>query len=316
LGSGNWRVLDYTYAAGNLQNITSVNGGSVAGFRNRIHNGDFRVAQRGTSGSLSGSGAYSLDRWVIYYTGTAPTWSQGGGATPYSQSANVLTIAGAAGNTAVSVGQKMSSADTRDLAGNNITISYWVLQTSGSAVNVQTNLQYANATDNFSATTNVGTSAGTSVPNNTWTKVFATFALPAGAIYGLLPIAYAQGTGLGAGAVLDVGNFQLEQGSVATAFEQRPFQVEQAICQLYYWATGTITYGGYQGAGGTVYVTTPYPVKMRAAPSAAIVSPAYANASGAAITYAGLSEWCAQLTITAAGYGYTQITSITFSSDL
>ena len=45
--------------------VDSLNGGQLAGLRNRIINGGMRVAQRGTSGTVV-SGGYSLDRWVIY----------------------------------------------------------------------------------------------------------------------------------------------------------------------------------------------------------------------------------------------------------
>ena len=53
----------------NLTNIASINNGPLAGFRNRIINGDMRVTQRGplTAAPLNG---YTLDRWLFSRTGT------------------------------------------------------------------------------------------------------------------------------------------------------------------------------------------------------------------------------------------------------
>ena len=57
--------LDGDTMTGNL-NVPSLNGGPLAGFRNQIINGDFRIWQRGGDATTSGFGAYnSVDRWAI-----------------------------------------------------------------------------------------------------------------------------------------------------------------------------------------------------------------------------------------------------------
>jgi hypothetical protein len=64
---------------------------------------------------------------------------------------------------------------------------------------------------------------------------------------------------------------QLEQGSVATPFENRPIGTELALCQRYYQTYGTIVidaHGQSLGTGTyTPFFSVPLPVKMRATPT-------------------------------------------------
>lgn len=82
------------------------------------------------------------------------------------------------------------------------------------------------------------------------------------------------------GATLDITGIQLEVGSVATPFEFRPYDVEEAMCKRYYQQTwdgagqpsgfnGMFSTTGLQGTGlttGTINGTFVYPVRMRASP--------------------------------------------------
>ena len=79
--------------------------------------------------------------------------------------------------------------------------------------------------------------------------------------------------------VFAVTGVQLEQGGVATPFEQRPIGTELALCQRYYWrfiATSTVSYYSMmQLRGGTVYAlggTLTFPATMRTTPSISINS--------------------------------------------
>jgi hypothetical protein len=209
---------------------SSINGGQIAGFRNRIINGAFRIAQRGTS---SNAGNYcSLDRWSLTGIGTTCTLSQQS-ATVAGVSANVMQYAGVAGNTAGNVVQNIESANCYDLVGKSVTIGFYVYQNTGSAYSFQTGLQYANAVDNFATTTQI-TSNTTSIPNATWTYVsFATSALPANAANGLQLKFFSNGPALTSG-LFQFAFAQLEQGVIATPFEQRLYSTELALCQRYF----------------------------------------------------------------------------------
>jgi hypothetical protein len=68
-------VLEYALttldSSGNLGSIASINGGPLAGMRNRIINGNFAIGQRGTTfaSSANNNDAYTLDRWYILSDG-------------------------------------------------------------------------------------------------------------------------------------------------------------------------------------------------------------------------------------------------------
>lgn len=83
-----------TINVGNV-NTSSVNGGQLAGFRNKIINGNFALNQRGySSASTLSSGTYAHDRWKA---------GASGGDYSFTQSANGCTITIAAGKTLIQV---------------------------------------------------------------------------------------------------------------------------------------------------------------------------------------------------------------------
>lgn len=60
--------IENTFTAN--QNFTSINGGQLAGFRNKIINGAFQIKQRGyVSGAATTAGQYTFDRWKVTGTG-------------------------------------------------------------------------------------------------------------------------------------------------------------------------------------------------------------------------------------------------------
>lgn len=61
----------------------------------------------------------------------------------------------------------------------------------------------------------------------------------------------------------------LEKGTVATPFEHRPYGMELALCQRYYYRlTGPRFGGGYNLTSSSANVRTTFPAPMRVAPSA------------------------------------------------
>jgi hypothetical protein len=76
------------------------------------------------------------------------------------------------------------------------------------------------------------------------------------------------------GATWYVTGVQLEAGSVATPFEQRPFGTELAMCQRYYWRWSSINQAymyissagrSYSTTNGTVVIQHPVPMRTQAA---------------------------------------------------
>ena len=239
------------------------------GFRNRIINGNFNIAQRGTSGTSANT--YCLDRWISYHAGTAHTWSRvAGGSLMGVYFSSLLEIAGAAGNTGVTIVQRIESLNSADLTGQTVTFSAYVLHTNtGGPRNFVITAQRPNTADNWSGATSIGNSGNISVPLNTWTRITWTTTLPtSGPNLGL-------SFELGFGAVtadqsVYITGVQLEAGSVATPFERRPYGTELALCQRYYQING----GNTSGAATTSRMEGFYAFlsEMRASPSIAIIN--------------------------------------------
>ena len=232
-------------------NFSSSNGGPLAGFRNRIINGDFDFWQRGTS--FTGN-EYGADRWVNSRAGTTHTATRQAftlgqtdvpGEPTYFCRTIVASVAGA-GNNSILL-QKIE--DVRTFAGQQVTISFWakVDATKNIAVDIR---QYFGTGGSPSALVRgIGTtkvSIGTS-----WQKVTVTATMPSisGKTLGTdnnnhltLNIWFDAGSdwnsdtdSLGQqSGTFDIAQVQIEPGPVATPFEQRPIGTELALCQRYF----------------------------------------------------------------------------------
>ena len=280
-----------------VTNIVALNSGQLAGLRNRLINGGFTVAQRGTTGAAPTLG-YLADRWYSTSTGVAPTYTVGTGSFTGYEKPGVLTITGIASNTTISVWQRIESINCADMAGKTIAMSYWCYQSTGGAVTCTTSLYYANVADTFSSNTLISTSAGTSVPDSTWTRVTATFSVPAAAVTGLVVGMWANGNAILAGKQLSFANAQLELGSVATIFEQRPYPLELALCLRYCYAYRGYNFAGYNTAASGNIQTVSFPVVMRAAPSVTKVGShtfsncTEGNTNGNAVSISAFELYC------------------------
>ena len=214
--------------------------------KNRLINGTFLVSQRavtgtnnitvGTAGPTQTTGYTTVDRWftLAQTTSTAPSSAQTTGATGSKQ----LTISGAAGVTNVYVGQRIISANSYDLAGQTVTLSFATSNSLLSTVNYQ--LSYA-TTYNDTFGTIAAPTKTTITPNSpytgsvsvtgTLTTYAVTFTIPAGVTTGLEVLFYVGAQISGTWILQDV---QLEVGSAQTPIERRPFPQELALCQSYY----------------------------------------------------------------------------------
>jgi hypothetical protein len=270
---------------------TRLGAGDSSSFKNRIINGDFSIAQRATS---SASGGYCcVDRWSIQFSTAALTASQTT-ATVNGVLCNVLNIAGNVGNTASFQFQRIESANSIDMAGQNVTLSFWVYHTTGSAKTFSATLGYATATDNFGSVTNIGTVLSASVPNATWTLLSGTIAVPSVATTGLQ-------VQINGGAT--TSNFyqlamvQLEKGSVATSFDYLPYGTELQLCQRYAVLLGTIVGGytitigrGMSNGGNSGWRTMiQAPVPMRAVPTLTPVNLSGWNVSSSSVGLSNIS---------------------------
>ena len=224
---------------------------SPMSFRNKLINGNFDIWQRGTS--TVSSNTFLADRWK-YVSNTA------GGSTVSPSTARqdfapgqvdvpgepqhfcrvVGQISGGSGTESLLFHTRIE--DVRTLAGKTVTLSLYAKASGARTVN-------------FDFTQNFGSGGSSSVRGNfgaaalttAWQKFTFTVTIPSisGKTRGnssYLEVALVQQAGAGSSytttagssAAVDIAQVQLEEGNVATPFEQRPIGVELSLCQRYY----------------------------------------------------------------------------------
>jgi len=246
-------------------------------FRNKIINGGFDIWQRGTSFTNLGLFNFPSDRWLNYNDGS-------GGTRVYSRQTftpGTAPVAGyeaqyffrynessaTTGATSNLLDQRIE--DVRTLAGQTVTISFWAKADANRTISTgmeqvfgsggSSTVTYASASHSvttswqrFSHTLSLGSLSGKTIGTNSF--LMLRFFFPVNVIQ-----------------TIDIWGVQLEAGSVATPFEQRPIGTELALCQRYYYrlAQNTGRYGaGYAKTTTTADVIIDFPVTMRTNPSA------------------------------------------------
>lgn len=243
---------------------TSINGGQLAGTRNRIINGGMAVDQRNAGASQTFTAAaalaYSVDRWYGYCTGANVTGQRVTGATAGQYR---YQFTGAASVTGIGFGQRIEQLNSTDLANTTATLS--VDLANSLLTTVTWTAYYASTADTFSSRTQFAT--GTFTVNSTVTRYSTQISVSASATTGI-EIVFT--VGAQTSGTWTIGNVQLEAGSVATPFERRSYGQELALCQRYYWRVShPFTSGNYNSyiAGGYVTDVISHPVEMRATPT-------------------------------------------------
>jgi hypothetical protein len=307
-----------TTATGSLQNIgtgtsaqllTSNGTGALPTFqdaaaspyvlKNRLLNGSFNIAQRGTSfvSGANNDDTYNLDRWYVLsddndavditQTTTVPTGAK------YSIGLDVETV-----NKKFGIAQIIENVNCYDAIGGNVTLSFQakvsattkldnvkcaIVAWSGTADTVTSDIisawgaegtnptLIANATyENTPANLNVTTS---------WATYSVTANVDTASTTNIIVFIWSDVTDTTAGDFLYITNAQLEIGSTATPFERKLYNQELANCQRYYQKlNGSLA--GYSDAGTAMANYYRFICEMRSAPTIAITTaPSYVNAS-------------------------------------
>jgi hypothetical protein len=276
-GSGTiaaWTLSQSVAATGDAT-LTRINGGQLAGLRNRIINGDMRIAQRGVSTTAPiGNVAYTLDRWMIGTNTTTTIATQSSQASfPY----NYMQINGTAGNTGITVRQRIESVNIRDLAGQAVTLSFYFYNSGGNAPSGLVRVNYPTAVDNYAAVTQI---SSTAITVGVATKQTLTLTLPAGAYTGLEIIFEVPSCTTG---VMVFHTVQIEGGSVATPFEIRPIGMELALCQRYYERSSAIV---NQIAASSQHLANAwFKVTKRVSPTSIVYTSPVGGAAGKGYNY-------------------------------
>ena len=309
-----------------------LNGGPLAGTRNRIINGNFDIWQRGTSFTAN---EYGADRWINNRIGTTATHSRqpftlGQTAVPneptYFCRTVVSSVAGA-GNLSILL-QKIE--DVRTFAGQQVTISFWAKVDATKNISVEMTQFFGSGGSPSAEVTAIGTtkvSIGTS-----WQKVTVTATVPsingktlgtdnnsfltaiiwfdAGSNFNARTDSLGQQSG-----TFEIAQVQIEPGPVATPFERRPIGAELALCQRYF--CSTIFNNRFLAAGGghinesAIY----WPVQMREAPTVTLNTTGITNAT-AAVSNPSVNAARSELLSVAAGDARLLVAPVTASAEL
>ena len=275
-------------SAGAVQTSFGNTSGGI-NFRNKIINGNFDIWQRTTSTGTWISpvnNIYVADRWNARTNGTGGNGQQfrasfTSGQTevpgePVSYSRIQVTSA-PIGQTNLTDEQLLANPSTqnnyfeqrienvRTLAGKpavltfyarsfdaNRTIRVFGLQYFNGSPSVTCFIQYINLTTSwqkFTINMNIPSIAGKTLGSGNYLSV--AWNLPINTTY-----------------TFDIAQVQLEEGSVATPFEQRPFGLELLLCQRYFQKfPGGISIAGVAFTGSAMQFTTLLPVPMRISPA-------------------------------------------------
>ena len=201
-----------------------------SGFKNYIINGNFDIWQRGTSQTTTGYG--SADRWSSNINGNG-TFQMSrsiddtlNGRRINTYAASLVTV-----GTTTEIGLATRLEDMMRFAGKTLTLSFYAISDSTAPINVYYGRYYTSMI--YSSSINVGNGV-----SSVLTKYTTTFTVPAYAgesyspVNSFLEILIRQARTIAGG--FRVAQVQLEEGSVATPFEQRPYGLELSLCQRYY----------------------------------------------------------------------------------
>lgn len=259
---------------------------SYYGFKNRIINGNMGIWQRATSatitaGSTIAAGYSTVDRFYVYCTGANVTAARvaGSGATQYR-----MQITGAASVTGIGIGQRIEQANSYDMAGTTATLS--VDLANSLLTTVTWTAFYANTADTFgtlASPTRTQIATGTFTVNSTVTRYSATINIPAAATTGI-EVVFTVGAQIS--GTWTIGNVQLEEGAIATAFDYRPYSTELQLAQRYYERIDNVLASCTNGGLSNSYASyLKFTVTKRATPVVTIYSSANLGGTAGSATW-------------------------------
>jgi hypothetical protein len=303
-----------------------VNGSSLC-FRNKIINGNFDIWQRGTSLASGTGGRYIADRFADNSIGSTYTASQQSfvvGQTDVPNNPSFFhrtVVSSVSGNNNFCAPQQYIEG-VQTLSGTTSTLSFYAKADSAKSISIEflqyfgtggtpsptvlgIGVQKLNLTTSwqkFTVTANIPSIAGKIIGSNNDSYLAITFFFDAGSNYNARTNSLGQQSG-----TFDIAQVQLEEGSVATPFENRPIGTELALCQRYYFAfpVSFFRQSMYNSASSGCINNNTLPVEMRVIPT--IIQPtfSYVNASGAIIT--SINKNAVRVGWTCTNLGSTQI---------
>jgi len=294
---------------GNLEAPSMSIGGdylSPFGFKNFVINGNFAIWQRATSQTTNGYD--SDDRWLNNISGTTIVHSRQTAtdteralfSSNFFSRTVVTSVAGVANFSKKS--QKIE--DITKLAGKTVTLSFWAK--ADIAKNIALEFYQDFGTGGTPSALVLGIGSQLIALTTTWAKYSVTVTMPsivgktlgtdglhttstvcsfwfdAGSNHDARTASLGQQSG-----TFDIAEVQIEEGSVATPFEQRLIGLEFNLCSRYYQVLSTIHPQVFQDASTLrTRVVFTYLTRMRDIPTVTTTTPTTTNCSWSA----GLTE--------------------------
>ena len=236
--------------------------GAYFGFKNRLINGDYSVAQRGTSfaSGANNNDTYNLDRWYVLSDGNdAVDITQDTTTVPTNQ-LTALALDVETTNKKFGIAQIIEQVNCIGLIGNTVNLSFKakvssttkldnvkcaIVAWSGTANTVTSDIISAWGAEGTNPTLIANATYENSPANLNLTTSYATYSVSAAvdtaSTKNIIVFIWSDVTDTTAGDFLFITDVQLEVGSVATPFERRPFGTELALCQRYCVVQGGVT---------------------------------------------------------------------------
>ena len=274
------------------------------GFRNALINGDFSVAQRGTSfaSGANNDDAYTLDRWYILSDGNdAIDVTQETSVVPTNQ-LTAIALDVETTNKKFGIAQIIEQKNCVGLIGNTVTLSFQakvsattkldnvkcaIVAWSGTADTVTSDIISAWGVEGTNPTLIADATYENSPANLNVTTSYAKYVVSAAvdtaSTKNIIVFIWSDVTDTTAGDFLYITDVQLEPGSQASGFEFMPIDVNLDRCQRYFQksyaygdAPGTATSNGFATSAGNTnsgtstgqcIATTALLKEMRVAPT-------------------------------------------------
>jgi hypothetical protein len=333
-----------TIVDANSGNTAQINGmtptaQSLQGFRNRLFNGSYAVAQRGTT-FASGSNnddTYNLDRWYVLSDGNdAVDITQNTADAPPEQKFCIALDVETA-NKKFGVAQIIENINCADLQGQTVTVSFQakvsattkldnvkcaIVAWSGTADSVTSDIISAWGAEGTNPTLIANATYENTPANLNVTTSWATYTVSApidtASTNNVIVFIWSDVTDTTAGDFLYLAGVQLEAGSVATPFERRPYGTELALCQRYYYRTKATASGQTFGLSFNDSPTVAlgfsnFPVPMRSDPAALEQS---GTASDYVVRHSAATTTCSVVPTFNGGSVWGAITTFTVASGL
>jgi hypothetical protein len=271
--------VDIAQSTADLTNYPNMTTTPISGFRNAIINGGFDIWQRGTT--FSANNIYTADRWwhVNDSVGATSVDRVAADSALIPGCEYFLRMTRTSGTNRWVVGTNLETSVVKKFKGRTVILSYWLRKGSSLTADVGVALKTTSAEARFNSSVDSSTATITAaqLSTSTFTRFTQTLTIPAGSTaLGLAVEFEAKSQAGAANAFLDIAMVQLEIGTIATPFEQRPIGTELALCQRYYeksydqaTAPGTVTETGvhrHSGCGngsGRHYVPIRFKVEKR-----------------------------------------------------